>query len=108
MKKVLSVIIIMAMVCTTFLSSAFAVVDYEPCGVNDHEWLLINENDYGGTVHYFAVNSCHYSNTRHNHITMQYATDYTYVCSACGKTKTVRKVVYGYDEMNICCLHDNG
>ena len=81
--------------------------NYDKCQY-EHNFELVDVEEFGGGSWLFTVNSCSYSSSPHQHETIRFVTYQTFDCLDCGFRKVVEVVTYGYNDVNICKLHDNG
>ncbi len=110
MKKTSFLAILLALtllLCQFSFPLSMAVAELERCDAGDHDYELIDVNDYGmGMPVPFSVNSCENVSFSHMHYYIPGYRVLTYACNYCGERKVVEHE-YIVPEYSDCCAYNN-
>lgn len=100
------VLALILLLCQFSFPVAIAAVEADRCDSGDHDYELIDENDYGmGHLDYFTVASCESISYSHSHYRIIGYKELTYVCRNCGNQKYVEKNYVVPEYANCCALN---
>mgnify|MGYP006899711143 CR=1 FL=1 len=103
------VLALIFLLCQFSFPVAIAAVEADRCDSGDHDYELLESNDYGmGMPIYFTVNSCDSYPFAHQHYRIEGYVQLIYVCRLCGDRKDTGKSYVVSEYANCCAYNDVG